>query len=423
MAEHHLPNEVRRVAGTDFLNNHPMPENAASVQDLMEISKQRQPDLRQHPDEDSPKARLAETLDHYTAQGVLWKAEGDRVRCFACGHRCLIAEGKRGICKVRFNRGGLLHVPFGYVAGCQSDPVEKKPFYHVLPGSNALTFGMLGCDFHCSYCQNWVTSQALRDDAALAPITPVTAEQLARAGVRSGARLVVSSYNEPLITAEWAVEVFKHAREAGLLCAFVSNGNLTKEALDFLRPWLTAYKIDLKSFNDRQYRTLGGTLDRVLEGIRMVHASGLWLEVVTLVVPGFNDSETELKEMAGFLASVSRDIPWHVTAYHQDYKMQDHSRTSAGQLIRAAELGREAGLRFVYAGNAPGCVGDNENTICPQCGQVLIERQGYSIHSYVITLDGKCPRCAARIPGVWPENKAAVIQSADFDRYPRPVRI
>src|SRR5271169_5731374 len=266
---------------------------------------------------------LADALDRQTAIGSLCGVEGERIRCVACGHRCLLAPGRRGICRVRFNRDGKLRVPFGYVAGVQSDPVEKKPFFHVYPGSDALTFGMMGCDFHCSYCQNWVTSQALRDPASMVPIQPTTPSQLVNTGKRVGSRLVVSSYNEPLITAEWAVAVFQEAKAAGLACAFVSNGNATPEALDFLRPWIVAYKNDLKGFDERRYRTLGGTLERVTEGIRMVHERGLWLEVVTLVVPGFNDSEAELRKITQFLAGISRDIPWHVTAFHKDYKMTD----------------------------------------------------------------------------------------------------
>src|SRR5258708_39359841 len=223
----------------------------------------------------------AYVMDMHTAVGTLWRTEGDRILCFACGHRCLIGEGKRGICKVRFNRAGQLRVPFGYVAALQSDPVEKKPFFHVYPGSDALTFGMLGCDLHCSYCQNWFTSQALRDAAANPPTMRTTPAQLVATALREQAPLVVSSYNEPLITAEWAVAVFQEATAAGLTCAFVSNGNATPEALDYLQPWIKAYKVDLKSFDDRHYRTLGGTLETVLETIRMVHARGIWLEVVT----------------------------------------------------------------------------------------------------------------------------------------------
>jgi pyruvate formate lyase activating enzyme len=371
---------------------------------------------------------LAEKLDRYTAAGQLWRAENGRIRCFACGHRCLIGEGRRGICRVRFNLNSELRVPFGYAAGVQCDPVEKKPFHHVYPGSDALTFGMLGCDFHCGYCQNWVTSQALRDAAALAPVQPVTPAQLVGAARAQSARLVVSSYNEPLITAEWAVAVFQEAKAAGLACAFVSNGNATAEALDFLKPWIVAYKIDLKSFDDKHYRELGGTLEHVTQGIRMVHERGLWLEIVTLIVPGFNDGESELHAMAKFIASVSRDIPWHVTAFHQDYKMTDRANTASAQLVRAAEIGVEEGLRFVYAGNEPGRVGPWENTFCPHCREELISRFGYLVRQYRITPQGRCSRCGTQIPGIWPAEGAEAVsigQGMDdyYARLPRGVSI
>lgn len=370
--------------------------------------------------------RLGDLLDRHTAPGALWLQEDGRIRCVACGHRCLIAEGRRGICKVRFNRGGRLFVPFGYVAGVQCDPVEKKPFFHVYPGTDALTFGMLGCDFHCGYCQNWVTSQALRDEASVAPVQEVDPKLLARSARRYGARLVVSSYNEPLITAEWAVEVFKEAKAAGLECAFVSNGNATPEALDFLRPWIIAYKIDLKSFNEQRYRTLGGTLAHVKEGIRLVRERGLWLEVVTLLVPGFNDDESELREMARFLVSVSPDIPWHVTAFHKDYRMTEPENTTAQGLIRAARIGGEEGLRFVYAGNLPGRVGSLEDTRCPGCGENLIERFGYVVRSFRIDATGRCPKCAQAIPGIWPKPDPARADSGselsrNSPRMPRPI--
>jgi AmmeMemoRadiSam system radical SAM enzyme/AmmeMemoRadiSam system protein B/AmmeMemoRadiSam system protein A len=347
---------------------------------------------------------LADVMDRQTVVGdpALWWAEGDRLRCVACGHRCLIGDGLRGICKVRVNEAGRLKVPFGYVAGLQCDPVEKKPFFHVYPGSDALTFGMLGCDLHCAYCQNWVTSQALRDSSAVAPVRPVTPTQLVDIGTRERARLVVSSYNEPLITAEWAVSVFREARAAGLACAFVSNGNATPEVLDYLRPWISAYKIDLKSFTDRNYRSLGGTLDNITRTIRMVHERGLWLEVVTLVIPGFNDSDDELRQAAHFLVSVSPDIPWHLTAFHKDYRMTDPDATTAATLIRAAEIGTAEGLRYVYAGNLPGEVGAWENTRCPTCRHTLIERFGFLVRSYHVGPDGCCPQCRTPIPGVWP---------------------
>ena len=324
-----------------------------------------------------------------------------RIRCLACGHRCPIPEGALGVCKVRFNDGGRLRVPWGYVAGTQCDPIEKKPFFHAFPGALAYSFGMLGCDLHCSYCQNWVTSQTLRDPAAVAPPVDTTPASLVQDALRQGARLMVSTYNEPLITAEWAVAVFREARAHGLATAFVSNGNGTEQALEHLRPHLDLYKVDLKSFDDRHYRSLGGRLAPILETIAWLHRSGIWLEIVTLLIPGFNDSEPELRGMAEFLAGISPDIPWHVTAYHQDYRMTDAANTSPAMLVRAADIGRRAGLRFVYAGNLPGRVGDLEHTRCAACGGLLVRRHGYLVQDYRISPTGCCADCAAPIPGRW----------------------
>jgi pyruvate formate lyase activating enzyme len=347
---------------------------------------------------------LAEVLDEMTAESAPELTEhldDQALRCFACGHRCLIKEGKRGICKVRFNEGGHLRVPINYVAALQCDPTEKKPFFHALPGSDTLTFGMLGCDLHCAYCQNWITSQALRDDAAVSTPQVVTAERLVALARAYGASIVGSSYNEPLITAEWAIEVFKQAKPAGFRTAFISNGNATPQVLDYLRPWTDCYKIDLKSMSDRNYRQLGGVVDNILDTVKMVHERGFWEEIVTLVIPGFNDSADELKRAADFIASVSRDIPWHVTAFHQDYRMNDNANTTAEQLIRACEIGRDAGLRYVYAGNLPGKVGRWENTFCPSCDELLVERYGYLIQKMKVTAAGKCPSCEETIPGIW----------------------
>jgi pyruvate formate lyase activating enzyme len=327
--------------------------------------------------------------------------EKQRVRCYSCGHACPIPEGQAGVCKVRVNRGGKLYVPWGYVGGAQCDPIEKKPFFHAYPGALAYSFGMLGCDLHCSYCQNWVTSQALRDPNAISPPLAATPEALARDAADLGAKVLVSTYNEPLITSEWAVAIFREARAAGLKTAFVSNGNGTSQVLEFLRPHIDLYKVDLKSFDDRHYRQLGGRLQPVLDTIRRLHAMGIWLEVVTLIIPGFNDSDAELRQIAQFLAGVSPDVPWHVTAYHEDYKMSGNGNTSAGTLLRAAAIGRDAGLRYVYAGNATGQVGDLENTYCHACGELLIERYGYLISDYRLTPEGRCPKCAAAIPGRW----------------------
>jgi pyruvate formate lyase activating enzyme len=344
---------------------------------------------------------LKDLLKTYAMEGQLYeRLEGGKVRCYACGHRCVILPGLDGICRVRYNDGGRLMVPAGYVAALQCDPTEKKPFFHVYPGSLAFTFGMLGCDLHCSYCQNWITSQALRDPTAIASPIEVSPDQIVGLAKKYRARLVVSSYNEPLITSEWAVEIFKRAKPAGFTCGYVSNGNATPEVLDYIRPWVALYKIDLKAFNDRSYRRLGGLLESVLNTIRMVHERGFWLEIVTLVVPGFNDSEQELRAAAEFIASVSPDIPWHVTAFHKDYKMTDPDNTPAETLIRAAEIGYKAGLRFVYAGNLPGRVGPYENTFCPNCKSLLIERYGFRVLKNRIR-GGSCPDCNFSIPGIW----------------------
>ena len=348
---------------------------------------------------------LANVLDGLTVEGELYeKLDDNAVRCFACGHRCLIREGRRGICQVRFNKGGKLFVPHGYVAALQSDPIEKKPFAHVLPGAHALTFGMLGCDYHCSYCQNWLTSQAMRDpasDASAQFIRKMTPHMLVDYARRAEASAIVSSYNEPLITSEWAVEIFKLAKANGLLCAYVSNGNNTPEAIQYLAPYLSAYKVDLKCMNDKNYRKLGGTLRHTLDGIQRAREAGLWVEVVTLVIPGFNDSNEELWDAARFLAGLSVDIPWHVTAFHKDYKMTEPDNTDARTLIRAAEIGREAGLRYVYAGNLPGTVGEYEDTLCPECSSRLVKRRGYVIKEYHITKEGKCPKCGGIVAGIW----------------------
>ncbi len=362
-------------------------------------------------------ANLAEVLATQTAEAapeLVERIDHDRVRCLACGHCCPIPDGAMGVCKVRFNAGGRLMVPWGYVGGVQCDPVEKKPFFHAHPGALAYSFGMLGCDLHCSYCQNWVTSQALRDPNAVSPPLAVEPEDMVADALRLGAKIVVSTYNEPLITSEWAVAIFRVAKAAGLMTAYVSNGNATPQVLDYIRPWVDLYKVDLKSFDDRHYRQLGGRLQPILDTIRRLHGMGLWVEIVTLLIPGFNDSQEELKRLTAFVASVSPDIPWHVTAFHKDYKMTSPEDTTPEMLRRAAAIGRDAGLRFVYAGNLPGMVADLEDTKCPTCGELLIERYGYFIRGYHLTPAGACRACGTRIPGRWAARFEGQIASHPF---------
>ncbi len=316
------------------------------------------------------------TSDQRVREGdpALWeKLDRNRVRCYACGHCCPIPEGQPGVCKVRFNHGGTLYVPWGYVAGVQCDPIEKKPFFHAHPGALAYSFGMLGCDLHCSYC-----------------------------------------YNEPLITSEWAVAVFRQARKAGLLTAFVSNGNGTPQVLEYLHPWIDLYKVDLKSFDDRHYHELGGRLQPILDTIRSLHKMGVWLEIVTLLIPGFNDGDEELRNLTSFLSDVSPDIPWHVTAFHQDYKMVSPADTRPQDLLRAAAIGRDAGLRYIYAGNLPGRVEDLEDTHCHRCGEIVIQRFGYSIEKYKLTPEGDCPACHSPVPGRWSKKFDGQIAAAPF---------
>ncbi len=353
------------------------------------------------------------------ADASLLRTEANGIRCLACGHRCLVKPGRQGVCRVRFNQDGELRVPAGYVAGLQVDPIEKKPFYHAFPGRDALSFGMLGCDFHCSFCQNWVTSQTLRDDQAVSTPRFCDARQPADLAVENRAPVVVSTYNEPLITIEWAVEIFKHAKAHGLTCGCVSNGHGSPEVIEFIKPYVDLFKVDLKCFDDKNYRSLGGVLDNVLRTIEQLVLAGFWVEVVTLVVPTFNDSNEELSRIAQFIAGQSPNIPWHVTAFLPDYKMQGPPRTPPETLLRAYEIGKEAGLRFVYPGNIHGGVGDRENTFCPACDELIIRRTGFYVEENRMKEAGKCPACGEAIAGVW-EDAAPGNSGTGF---PRPVRI
>src|SRR5690348_2134818 len=348
---------------------------------------------------------LKEMLHQYSApaaEALIERKPEGTIQCFACGHRCVIKPGRDGVCRVRFNEAGTLLVPHGYVGALACDPIEKKPFFHVLPGSDALTFGMLGCDYHCGYCQNWVTSQMLRDADAIAAPKFTTPKQLVDLAIQNGAPVVASSYNEPLITSEWAVDVFKEARSRGLRCAYISNGNGTPQVLDFIRPHVDAYKVDLKAFNDKAYRQLGGVFENVTSTIRMLKERGFWVEIVTLLVPGFNDNPDELKAMAEFLASVDPLMPWHITAFHPDYKMTEGFRqTTADDLMRIVEFGEQVGMKYLYPGNLPGQVGEYENTRCHHCNATVIERFSFRVLSNRVKGDGGCPDCGKTLPGVW----------------------
>lgn len=345
------------------------------------------------------------SLNDLTHPGQLVQlVEDDSVRCLACSHRCLLPPGRHGICQVRYLAADGLRVPWGYVAGTNLDPVEKKPFFHFLPGSGAFTFGMLGCNFHCDFCQNWQSSQSPRltdPENLLSWVERISPIDLAGMAVRRGAAVLASSYNEPVITAEWAHTVFSQAKQMGLKTIMVSNGYATPECLEYLRPVMDGYKVDLKSMREENYRAMGGQLKHVLAAIEKAHALGYWVEVVTLVIPGFNDDPAELWDAARVIRRISPDIPWHVTGFHPDYRMQDCGPTQPATLLQAAEIGQEAGLRYVYAGNLPGKVSSLENTYCPGCQALLVERTGYRVQIIGMQMDGRCTSCGRVIPGVW----------------------
>jgi pyruvate formate lyase activating enzyme len=337
---------------------------------------------------------------HSQARDDLCRTEEDGVlRCVACAHRCRVPEGGHGVCGMRFVQDGKLRVPFGYVSSLACDPIEKKPLYHFLPGSEAVSFGMLGCNFHCSFCQNWTISQTGRDEAALAMPQPIEAAEIVRQTRRLAAPVIASTYNEPLITTEWSLEIFRLAKAADIRTCYVSNGFASSDALDLLEPWLDAINIDLKCFRDASYRELGGRLQPVLDTIRRLVDHGVWVEATTLVVPGFNDSPEELAQCAEFLAATSPDIPWHLSAYHASYQWnQGPERTPLASVRQAVEIGRSNGLHHVYAGNVPS--DPYSDTRCPHCNHLVLGRRGF--HLYRNELDnGTCPACSTTIAGVW----------------------
>lgn len=331
------------------------------------------------------------------------------VVCHLCAHRCRIRSGLRGICGVRENRDGrLVSLVRDRVVTAEVDPIEKKPFFHVLPGSLAYSIATAGCNFHCLFCQNWVISQWPRDRGEPLPGEPMSPREIVDRALQASCAAVAYTYTEPTIFFELALETSRCAVAAGLKNLFVTNGYMTREALDLIAPVLHAANVDLKAFSDRYYRKVcGATLRPVLETIRGLRERGIWVEVTTLVVPGHNDSEEELAALSRWLASVDRDTPWHVSAFFPTYRMLDVPPTPPAALGRAARIGRDAGLRYVYTGNVPTDVG--ENTPCPGCGKVLIRRRGFRVLENLLTA-GRCPACHTSIAGVWSSGPAGGTQ-------------
>jgi pyruvate formate lyase activating enzyme len=327
------------------------------------------------------------------------KMADNKVKCGLCRFRCLIADGRRGICAVRENRGGTLHtLVYGKAIAEHADPIEKKPLYHVMPGSRSYSVATVGCNFRCLHCQNYSISQPAQGTLRITGIDLPPQEIVDRA-IASGCRSIAYTYTEPTIFFEYAYDTAVLAKKAGLRNIFVTNGYITPEALGFIRPFLDAANIDLKGFSERFYgEVVHALLKEVLDSIVEYKRQGIWIELTTLVIPGWNDSDAELRGIAGFIATkVGKETPWHVSAFHPTYKMTDRPHTPPDTLARARQIGLEAGLRYVYEGNVPGEGG--ENTCCPSCGEMLIERHGFYLQQNRIEM-GKCPACATVIDGI-----------------------
>jgi pyruvate formate lyase activating enzyme len=335
--------------------------------------------------------------------------EGGKVHCYLCAHHCKLKDGQAGICQVRFNKGGKLYtMVFGRVIAKHLDPIEKKPFFHVLPGTLSYSIATVGCNFQCSFCQNWQISQFVRSYGGI-PGEELSPERAVFEARESGARSIAYTYTEPTIFFEYAYEIAKLATKEGIINVFVTNGHITPEAVREISPYLHAANIDLKSFNDKIYRKImKGSLRGVLEGIEAYLKHGVWVEITTLVVPNQNDSEEELREIARYIASLSKDIPWHISRFYPDFKMTDRPPTPIATLRRAYEIGKEEGLKFVYLGNVPG--DPTENTYCPNCGKIVLGRWGYTITENNLR-NGKCSNCGEEIPGLW---TTSPLDSIDF---------
>lgn len=334
-------------------------------------------------------------------EAVLWQpADGHQVHCQLCRWQCVIADGKLGRCHVRKNIGGTLYsLVYDKLCAANADPIEKKPLFHFQPGSRSFSIATPGCNFQCVFCQNWQISQmpVLQNDLEGSEYSP---ESIIEAAVQSRCRSIAYTYTEPTIFMELCAETGRLAKQKGLTNVFVSNGFMSREAIDFAKPWLNAINIDLKAFTEDYYRDLcKAKLEPVLDTIRYVaRQTDIWMEITTLVVPGKNDSDDELKAIAEFIAKeASVDVPWHVSRFYPQYKLTDNAPTGEKELLRAYEIGREAGLRYVYVGNLPGARA--ESTFCYSCGAMLIERCGYEIIQNVID-DYRCPTCGAEIAGV-----------------------
>jgi pyruvate formate lyase activating enzyme len=333
-------------------------------------------------------------------EALLYEKEAQsRVRCGLCAHRCRIDSGKRGLCGVRENREGVLFsLVYGTILSENVDPIEKKPLFHVLPGSRSFSIATAGCNFRCDFCQNHEISQMPGEEGRIVGWERSPAEIVAQA-IRSGSESIAYTYTEPTVFLEFASETAGIAREKGLKNVFVTNGYMTSKMLDFIAPRLDAANVDLKSFRDDFYKKqCGARLQPVLDTLKKMKELGIWVEVTTLLIPGLNDGEEELRELAAFVASLGTETPWHISRFHPRYRMTETPPTPAAAIHRAAQIGRSAGLKYVYSGNLPGDVGENTN--CAHCGRLLISRWGFDIKR--LDLKGSaCPACGTALEGIF----------------------
>ncbi|OGQ49925.1 MAG: AmmeMemoRadiSam system radical SAM enzyme [Deltaproteobacteria bacterium RIFCSPLOWO2_02_FULL_47_10] len=339
------------------------------------------------------------------------------VECFLCHHRCHIKNGGHGICMVRENKDGVLYSTFyGHPCALAVDPIEKKPLFHFYPGTKSFSIATLGCNFQCEFCQNWDISQYGRNigvaDFLLSPPgssggsprqkaqTKTLPEEVVGLAQEAGCKTISYTYSEPTIFYEYAKDIAELAKPRGIANVFVTNGYMTREMLDDFHPCLAAANIDLKAFKKETYRKIiKADLNGVLDSISYMKGLGIWIEITTLIVPQMNDDEGELRQIAEFIASVGIDTPWHISRFHPQYKMLDRSSTPADIMRKAYDIGKTAGLKYVYMGNVPH--GEAENTFCWNCGEKLIERSGFSVAKNILTKENACPKCKSKIDGIF----------------------
>jgi pyruvate formate lyase activating enzyme len=326
------------------------------------------------------------------------KLTNNKTHCFLCAHHCKIADSKYGFCGVRGNEKGTLYTHvYGEVIASNVDPIEKKPLYHFLPGTGTYSIAAIGCNFRCPFCQNWQISQVSKRDNNSPGGHKLMPEEVVREAKKYGCKSISYTYTEPTIFFEYAYDTAKIAKRENLRNTFVTNGYMTRDALDTIKPYLDACNVDLKSFSDDTYKKVcGGTLKPVLDSIRHMKKTGIWIEVTTLVVPGMNDSDKELKEIADFIAETGKEIPWHISRFNPDYRFTEKKPTPAASLEKAESIGKKAGLKYIYLGN----VATEGNTHCAPCKKLLVKRTGYRILEDNIK-DGKCPGCNAPVEGIW----------------------